>query len=58
MITRNPRYSVKKEVAEENIVNWKLVIRDVNTKDEDLYQCQINTDPVKTSNAYLEVISK
>ena len=58
MITRNPRYSVKKEVFEEDIVNWKLVIHDVNTKDEDIYQCQINTDPAKTRDAYLEVKSK
>ena len=58
LITRNPRYSVKKEEGEENILNWKLVIHDVKKKDEGFYQCQLNTDPTKARNAYLEVTSK
>ena len=57
LITRNPRYSVKKEEGEENILNWKLVIHDVKKKDEGFYQCQLNTDPTKARNAYLEVTS-
>ena len=48
----------KKEEGEENILNWKLVIHDVKKKDEGFYQCQLNTDPTKARNAYLEVTSK
>ena len=58
ILTQNPRYSVKKEVVEENIVNWKLVIHNVKKQDEGFYECLINTDPAKTRDAYLEVTSK
>ena len=62
LITRNNRVSVKKEQGEytkidQNIQNWKLVIDDVMKKDEGFYQCQLNTDPTKAKNVYLEVTS-
>ena len=63
LITRNNRVSVKKEQGEytkiiQNIQNWKLVIDKVMKKDEGFYQCQLNTDPTKAKNVYLEVTSK
>ena len=62
-ITRNHRISVKKEQGEytktvQNIVNYKLVIDDVRKTDEGFYQCQLNTDPTKSQNVFLEVTSK
>lgn len=37
---------------------WILKIRDVKESDKGWYMCQINTDPMKSQIAYLDVVGK
>lgn len=37
---------------------WILKIKDVKESDRGWYMCQINTDPMKSQIAYLDVVGK
>ena len=51
VITRNPRISV---VEREGDL-WQLTIKDLKPSDQGWYMCQINTDPIVSDRAFLEV---
>lgn len=36
--------------------SWSLKIRDVKESDKGWYMCQVNTDPMKSQMAYLDVV--
>ena len=52
VITKNPRINVS--IPEEN--KWTLRISDIRRSDAGFYMCQINTDPMMSQLAYLEVV--
>lgn len=53
VITKNHRITVS-----HNDHTWALHIRDVREADQGWYMCQLNTDPMKSQTAYLEVVGK
>ena len=51
IITRNQRVSLSHREHKE----WKLHIANVQEVDRGWYMCQVNTDPMRSRRAYLEV---
>ena len=54
VITRNYRIAL----AQADGRNWVLRISNVQESDRGWYMCQINTDPMRYQEAYLEVVGK
>lgn len=52
VITKNHRIAVSN--SDQQV--WKLHIKDVRISDRGWYMCQINTDPMKSQTAYIEVV--
>ena len=52
VITKNHRIKVSTPEKTE----WKLEISDIKRRDAGFYMCQINTDPMQSRLAYLEVL--
>ncbi|KAG7206446.1 hypothetical protein KM043_003800 [Ampulex compressa] len=52
VITNNARLSV----THSDYNTWTLNIRGVRREDRGIYMCQVNTDPMKSQSAYLEVV--
>ncbi|CAM1324800.1 Uncharacterised protein g8790 [Pycnogonum litorale] len=50
-ITRDPRF----KVTQSNQENWYLHINKVAFEDRGFYMCQVNTQPMKHRNIYLEI---
>lgn len=53
VITKNHRIAVT-----HSDHTWSLHIKDVKQTDQGWYMCQLNTDPMKSQTAYLEVVGK
>ncbi|XP_076177114.1 lachesin [Ptiloglossa arizonensis] len=51
VITNNARLSVT-----HNANTWTLSIHRVRREDRGIYMCQVNTDPMKSQSAFLEVV--
>ena len=54
VITRNPRISL----ARDDHKSWHLQIKDLQESDRGWYMCQVNTDPMKHIQGYLDVVGK
>lgn len=54
VITQNPRISL--EYNDHR--TWSLHIKNVQETDRGWYMCQINTDPMRSQQGYLEVVGK
>ena len=54
IITQNHRVSL---IYNDNKV-WSLNIRNVEESDRGWYMCQINTDPMRSRQGYLQVVGK
>lgn len=54
VITKNHRI----KVTQTDQRTWQLHIRDVRETDRGYYMCQLNTDPMKSQQGYLEVVGK
>lgn len=54
VITKNHRIGV----THSDHRTWFLHIREVRESDRGWYMCQINTDPMKSQNGYLEVVGE
>ncbi|XP_034253644.1 lachesin isoform X2 [Thrips palmi] len=52
VITKNHRI----KVTQTDQRTWQLHIRDVRETDRGYYMCQLNTDPMKSQQGYLEVV--
>ncbi|XP_020292957.1 lachesin-like isoform X2 [Pseudomyrmex gracilis] len=52
VITNNARLSV----THSDYNTWTLNIRGARREDRGIYMCQVNTDPMKSQSAYLEVV--
>ncbi|XP_026302255.1 lachesin isoform X3 [Apis mellifera] len=52
VITNNARLSV----THSDYNTWTLNIRGVRREDRGIYMCQVNTDPMKSQSAFLEVV--
>ncbi|XP_076394596.1 lachesin isoform X4 [Megachile rotundata] len=52
VITNNARLSV----THSDSNTWTLNIRAVRREDRGIYMCQVNTDPMKSQSAFLEVV--
>lgn len=52
VITNNARLSV----THNDVNTWTLNIRNVQREDQGTYMCQVNTDPMKSQTAFLEVV--
>ncbi|RLU24781.1 hypothetical protein DMN91_002871 [Ooceraea biroi] len=52
VITNNARLSV----THSDYNTWTLNIRGAHREDRGIYMCQINTDPMKSQSAFLEVV--
>ena len=52
VITKNHRIKVSTPEKTE----WRLEISDIKRRDAGFYMCQINTDPMQSRLAYLEVL--
>ncbi|KAK7869586.1 hypothetical protein R5R35_003377 [Gryllus longicercus] len=52
VITNNARLSV----THNDFNTWTLNLRDVKREDRGQYMCQVNTDPMKSQTAFLEVV--
>ncbi|KAJ8680149.1 hypothetical protein QAD02_015936 [Eretmocerus hayati] len=52
VITNNARLSVTHNDAN----TWTLNVKDAKPEDRGTYMCQVNTDPMKSQSAYLEVV--
>lgn len=54
VITQNPRISL--EYNDHR--TWSLYIKNVQEPDRGWYMCQINTDPMRSQQGYLQVVGK
>ncbi len=54
VITKNHRI----KVTETDQRMWQLHIREVRETDRGWYMCQLNTDPMKSQQGYLDVVGK
>ena len=54
VITKNHRIKVSTPEKTE----WRLEISDIKRRDAGFYMCQINTDPMQSRLAYLEVLGE
>lgn len=54
LITKSSRISITHSESK----TWYLHIRDVQEHDRGWYMCQINTDPMKSQVAYLDIVGK
>lgn len=54
VITKNHRIAV----THSDQRTWSLHIKDVRETDQGWYMCQLNTDPMKSQTAYLEVVGE
>lgn len=54
VITKNHRIGV----THSDHHTWFLHIREVKESDRGWYMCQINTDPMKSQNGYLDVVGE
>ena len=52
VITKNHRI----RVSHPEVNEWRLEISDVRRRDAGYYMCQVNTDPMRSQLAYLEVL--
>ncbi|XP_026292997.1 lachesin-like isoform X1 [Frankliniella occidentalis] len=52
VITQNPRISLTHNDAR----SWYLHIKDVHETDRGWYMCQVNTDPMRSRQGYLQVV--
>ncbi|XP_031778662.1 lachesin isoform X1 [Nasonia vitripennis] len=52
VITNNARLSV----THNDFNTWTLSIKDTRPEDRGTYMCQVNTDPMKSQSAHLEVV--
>lgn len=54
VITRNPRI----ELLHNDHRSWHLQIHDVKESDRGWYMCQVNTDPMRSRQGYMDVVGK
>lgn len=54
VITQNPRISL----SYNDHRSWYLHIKDVHEADRGWYMCQVNTDPMKSRQGYLQVVGE
>lgn len=54
MITQNPRISL----SYNDHRSWYLHIKNVQEADRGWYMCQVNTDPMRSRQGYLQVVGK
>ena len=54
VITKNHRIGV----SQSDQRTWKVHIKDVRETDRGWYMCQINTDPMKSQQGYLDIVGK
>lgn len=54
VITQNPRISL----SYNDHRSWYLHIRNVQESDRGWYMCQINTDPMRSQQGYLQVVGE
>lgn len=54
VITQNPRITL----SYNDHRSWYLHIRDVHEEDRGWYMCQVNTDPMRSRQGYLQVVGK
>lgn len=54
IITQNPRITL----THNEHRSWYLHIKDVQEEDRGWYMCQINTDPMRSRQGYLQVVGK
>lgn len=54
VITKNDRIAVSQ--SDQQV--WRLHVKDAAISDRGWYMCQINTDPMKSQTAYIEVVGK
>ncbi|XP_050717275.1 lachesin-like [Eriocheir sinensis] len=52
VITRNPRIAL----LHNDHRSWHLQIRDVKESDRGWYMCQVNTDPMRSRQGYMDVV--
>ncbi|XP_046602597.1 lachesin-like isoform X2 [Neodiprion lecontei] len=52
MVAHNPRISV----THNGHNTWKLHVANVQKNDSGTYMCQVNTDPMRSQNGYMEVV--
>lgn len=54
VITQNPRISL----SYNDHRSWYLHIKNVQEADRGWYMCQVNTDPMRSRQGYLQVVGK
>jgi hypothetical protein len=54
VITQNPRVTL----SYNDHRSWYLHIRDVHEEDRGWYMCQVNTDPMRSRQGYLQVVGE
>lgn len=54
VITRNPRIAL----LHNDHRSWHLQIRDVKESDRGWYMCQVNTDPMRSRQGYMDVVGE
>jgi hypothetical protein len=54
VITQNPRVSL----SFNDHRSWYLQIKNVHETDRGWYMCQVNTDPMRSRQGYLQVVGK
>jgi len=54
VITQNPRISL----SFNDHRSWYLHIKNVHEADRGWYMCQVNTDPMRSRQGYLQVVGK
>jgi hypothetical protein len=54
VITQNPRISL----SYNDHRSWYLHIKNVHEADRGWYMCQVNTDPMRSRQGYLQVVGK
>ena len=54
VITRNPRITL----ARDDHKSWHLHIKDLQEQDRGWYMCQVNTDPMRYVQGYLDVVGR
>lgn len=54
VITRNPRIAL----LHNDHRSWHLELKNVREKDRGWYMCQVNTDPMRSKQGYVDVVGE
>ena len=53
VVTRDPRFTI----SHDKHFTWSLKIENVQKEDKGFYMCQVNTNPMVSKVAYLDVVT-